>query len=89
MRRGRAATARVAEALGDLVGREIAAVELPRSDWVKALVRGGLGTSYAELVAALHDANNAGWIDAEDRVGEIRRGRTELREVLALLPIHP
>ena len=79
----------VAEALGDLVGREIASVELARSDWVRTLVRGGLGTSYAELVATMYDAHNAGWIDVEDRVGEIRRGRTELREALSLLPIHP
>jgi NAD(P)H dehydrogenase (quinone) len=77
----------VAEVLGGLVGREITAVELPRSDWVGALVRGGLGTSYAELVAALHDAHNAGRIDAEDGAGEIRRGPTELREALSRLPI--
>jgi uncharacterized protein YbjT (DUF2867 family) len=77
----------VAEALGGLVGREIAAIELPRSDWGRALVGGGLGASYAQLVAALYDAHNAGWIDAEDGVGDIRRGRTELREALSLLPI--
>lgn len=76
----------VAKALGDHLGREIAAVELPRSDWVSALVRGGLGTSYAELVAAMYDAHNAGRIDVEDGVGEIRRGHTELREVLSTLP---
>jgi NAD(P)H dehydrogenase (quinone) len=77
----------VAEVLGDLVGREIAAIELPRPDWVRTLVRGGLGASYAELVAALYDAHNAGRIDVEEGVGEIRRGRTELREALSLLPI--
>jgi uncharacterized protein YbjT (DUF2867 family) len=75
----------VAATLGDLVGREVAAVELPRSDWGQGLVRGGLGRSYAELVAALHDAHNAGRIDAEEGGGEIRRGRTELREALSLL----
>jgi NAD(P)H dehydrogenase (quinone) len=85
----RYSTRDVAEALGDLVGREIAAVELPRSEWVGALVRGGLGASYAELVAAMYDAHNAGCIDVEDRVGEVRRGRTALREALSVLPIHP
>jgi NAD(P)H dehydrogenase (quinone) len=78
----------VAATLGDLVGREITAVELPRSDWVRALVGGGLSRSYAELVVALYDAHNAGRIDAEEGVGEIWRGRTELREALSLLPIH-
>jgi NAD(P)H dehydrogenase (quinone) len=77
----------VAGAVGDLAGREITAVELPRSDWVRALVRGGLGTSYAELVAAMYDAHNAGRIDVEGGIGEIRRGRTELREALSLLTI--
>lgn len=79
----------VAAALGELVGREVGAIELPRSDWVSTLVRGGLGRSYAELVAALHDAHNAGQIDVEHRVGEIRRGQTELREALSLLPTRP
>jgi uncharacterized protein YbjT (DUF2867 family) len=78
----------VAEALGELAGRAITAAELPRSDWVGALVRGGLGTSYAELVAATNDAHNAGLIDVQEGVGEIRRGPTELREALSLPPIH-
>jgi uncharacterized protein YbjT (DUF2867 family) len=73
----------VAATLSELTGREIAARALPRSDWVPALARGGLGTSYAELVAAMIDAHNAGRIDVDDQADESRRGPTELREVLA------
>jgi uncharacterized protein YbjT (DUF2867 family) len=73
----------VAATLCELTGRKITAQALPRSDWVAALTRGGLGTSYAELVAAMFDAHNAGRIDVDDQSDETRRGPTELREVLA------
>jgi len=75
----------VARTLGDIAGREIAARELPRQDWVPALVGGGISTSYAELVAAMFDAHNAGRIDVEHGVGEIRRGNTDLRTALSAL----
>ncbi|MGY5807309.1 NAD(P)H-binding protein [Rhizobium sp. LEGMi198b] len=73
----------VARIAGELAGRKIIASEMPRPDWIPALVRGGLSASYADLVAELYDADNAGRIDAEPDVGDIRRGRTDLREVLA------
>ena len=73
----------VASTLSALAGKEVDAKELPRSQWLDALTRGGLGESYAELIAELFDAHNAGRIDAEPGVGEIRRGPTELREALA------
>ncbi|WFU02024.1 NAD(P)H-binding protein [Rhizobium sp. CB3171] len=72
----------VARIAGELAGRKINASEMPRLDWIPALVRGGISASYAELVAELYDAHNAGRIDAEPGVGDIRRGRTGLREVL-------
>lgn len=75
----------VAAILSGLIGREIVARELPRSDWVPALVRGGVGRSYAGLVADLYDAHNAGRIDAEQGAGEIRRCPTGLEEVFASL----
>lgn len=67
----------VAATLGHAFGREIVARELPRSDWIAALVRGGLSVSYAGLVAELYDAHNAGLIDVESGVWEIRRGATD------------
>ena len=72
----------VARTVGELVGRKIAAREMPRPDWIPALARGGLGASYAELVAAMYDAHNAGRIDVEPG-GDVRQGRTDLRKVLA------
>jgi hypothetical protein len=75
----------VAEALSATSGREILAREMPRQDWIAILTAGGMSASYAQLVADLFDAHNAGRIDAEQGVGEIRKGRTELSEVLAAL----
>ena len=75
----------VAATLSDLGGREVVARELPRSEWVATLQRGGVGASYAELVAELFDAHNAGRIDAEPGAGEVRHGTTELRAALAEL----
>jgi NAD(P)H dehydrogenase (quinone) len=75
----------VAATLGGLLDREVTARQVPRADWIPALVRGGLGESYAALVADLYDAHNAGRIDVERGVGEVRYGETELREVLASL----
>jgi NAD(P)H dehydrogenase (quinone) len=81
----RYSAADVARTLGEIAGREIVARELPRQDWIPALVSGGISTSYAELVAAMFDAHNAGCIDVEHGVGEIRRGETDLRTALAAL----
>lgn len=81
----RYSAADVARTLGEIAGREIVARELPRQDWVPALVGGGISTSYAELVAAMFDAHNAGRIDVEHGVGEVRRGDTDLRTALAAL----
>jgi uncharacterized protein YbjT (DUF2867 family) len=67
----------VAETLGLALGRTIVARELPRSDWIAALIRGGLGASYAALVAELYDAHNAGLIDVERGATDICRGATE------------
>lgn len=75
----------VAATLSELAGRSIVARELPRSDWVAALQRGGVGASYAELVAELFDAHNAGRIDAEHGAGEVRHGTTPLRTALSKL----
>lgn len=77
----------VASMLSELAGREIRVGLPPRKEWVPTLRRGGLGTSYAELVAATFDANNAGRIDAESGAGERLHGTTEFSDVLAsLLP---
>jgi NAD(P)H dehydrogenase (quinone) len=74
----------VAAALSDLAGRKIVAHELSRADWQTALRRGGLGESYANLIVELFDAHNAGRIEVAAG-SEIRRGTTELRDVIASL----
>jgi NAD(P)H dehydrogenase (quinone) len=66
----------VAEAIG------VQVAELPQAEWVPTLTRGGISQSYAELVAELFVAHNAGRIDVEDGVTDVRRGTTELRDVL-------
>ena len=74
-----------AATLSRLLGREVVARELPRSDWLPVLTTAGLSNSYAELVAATFDAHNAGRIDAEKGAGDIRRGNTELEQVFRSL----
>jgi len=66
----------VAEAIG------VQVTELPQAEWVPTLTRGGISQSYAELVAELFVAHNSGRIDVEDGVTDVRRGTTELRDVL-------
>jgi NAD(P)H dehydrogenase (quinone) len=72
----------VAQAMSSLLGREVIAQELPRVEWNSVLRRGGLGQSYVRLIIELYDAHNAGLIDAQADLGEIRRGQTELPDAL-------
>lgn len=72
----------VAAAVAALDGREVQAFELPRSEWMATLTKGGVSESYARLVVELYDVHNAGRIDAEAGGGPIRRGRTEFIDAL-------
>jgi len=72
----------VAAGIGMLTGRNVVAELLPGTEWQAALMRAGLSEDYARLLVELYLAHNAGRIDAEKDVGEIRRGTTELTEVL-------
>jgi NAD(P)H dehydrogenase (quinone) len=71
-----------AQALGELVGKPVAAVATPREDWEPGLVAAGLSASHARELAALYDAMNAGRAGFEE-VGETRRGSITLKEALA------
>jgi NAD(P)H dehydrogenase (quinone) len=73
----------VAATLSELTGREVTARALPREEWVPALTRGGVGQSYAELVATMFDVHNTGRIDIDPHSDEVCLGTTELRDVLA------
>lgn len=72
----------VAQMLTEIIGEDVRAVELPRSEWEPALQRGGLSPSYIELVTKLNEVHNTGAIDVEPGAGEIRRGTTDLSGVL-------
>jgi NAD(P)H dehydrogenase (quinone) len=74
----------VAATLSEISKRQIVAREIPETDWVKVLTRGGASESYAELVRELFVAHNAGRIDVEPG-GEVRHGTTELDEAFRAL----
>jgi NAD(P)H dehydrogenase (quinone) len=75
----------VAASLGEILGREVVARELPQSDWIPILTRAGAGESYARLVLDLYVAHNSGRIDVEPGATDIRHGTTELRDVFISL----
>ena len=74
----------VAETFGQALRREIVAREIPRADWLALLTRGGLNPAYAELIAELYDAHNAGLIEVEPGVEDIRRGTTDFADLAML-----
>ncbi|WP_158817557.1 NAD(P)H-binding protein [Methylocapsa sp. S129] len=71
----------VAKVLSGAFGRDVAARELPRPDWLPTLMRGGLSANYAGLVAELYDAHNSGLIDVEPGATDIRRGKTDFADL--------
>ncbi|KAA1180118.1 NmrA family transcriptional regulator [Rhizobium tropici] len=75
----------VAAAIASLTGRDVIAQPLPEADWQMVWQRAGLSEEYARLLAELYIAHNAGRIDAESGVGEIRRGTTGMIDVLRRL----
>jgi uncharacterized protein YbjT (DUF2867 family) len=75
----------VANTLGEIVGKDINAIALPRNDWTPTLRAAGLSENHVRLVTDLYDAHNAGKIDVEAGKTERRYGTTTLREVIASL----
>jgi len=71
-----------AQALGELLGKPVAAVPTPREEWEPGLVAAGLSASHARELAGLYDAMNAGRAVFED-IGETRRGSVTLKQALA------
>lgn len=74
-----------AAAFATAFGRPVDAIAPPRESWEAELVAAGLGASYAAGLAAMYDAINAGAVGVEPGVGEERRGRTTLDDVLAAM----
>lgn len=75
----------VAAGIASLAGRDVIAQPLPQADWQTVWRRAGLSEEYARLLTELYIAHNAGRIDAESGVGEIRRGTIEMIDVLRRL----
>jgi NAD(P)H dehydrogenase (quinone) len=72
----------VARTLAEISGRAVLAKAVPRAQRVAVLSQAGLGAAHVQLLADLYDAHNAGRIDIEAGVGEVRFGTTTLAEVL-------
>jgi NAD(P)H dehydrogenase (quinone) len=53
------------DAFQRVAGRPVIGRESPHGDWVPSLVAGGLSESYAQLVAGMYGAHNAGRIEVE------------------------
>jgi uncharacterized protein YbjT (DUF2867 family) len=68
-----------------VLGKQVVARAMERETWPTALAAAGLGANYARLVMELQDAHNAGRVDVEEGVGEVRRGATELEAALSPL----
>lgn len=75
----------VAGVLGDISGKDVSAIALPRKDWEATLDRAGLSEYHAKLIVDLYDAHNAGKIDVEEGKTERRFGTTPISEVLSSL----
>ena len=76
----------VAAALSQLLGRDVTAQAVPRSQWLDSLGR-VVSASTARLLAELYDAHNTGGLIDVEPQGEIRYGTTELID--ALRPLVP
>lgn len=74
--------ANIASACRNFTGDEITARELPRTEWVSTLMKGGTSQGTAQLVADLYDTHSAGLIDVEKSVGEILCGKTDVEIAL-------
>ena len=66
----------VAATLGNILGREVVARELPQSDWIPILTQRVREPSYAKLVFDLYVAHNAGRIDVAREQPIVRLGTT-------------
>lgn len=71
--------------LSKLLGRPVSAVPMSREESVAGLVAAGLGADYAEKLADLDEAANAGRMGFPTGGGEVRRGAVTLEEALKRL----
>jgi hypothetical protein len=67
--------------VGELLGRPVQALAVPREGWEPALMQAGMSAEAARLMALLDDGINAGQI-VFDRPESARVGPTDLRGAL-------
>lgn len=72
-----------AAAVSKLLGRQIPAVPSSRQESIEGMRAAGLGVDYAEKLADLNDAINAGRLYLPQDDGELRRGTIGMEEALA------
>ncbi|RNL84579.1 NmrA family NAD(P)-binding protein [Halostreptopolyspora alba] len=70
----------VAETLSTILERPIPVVDIPRSDWVDTIVKGGVSRHFAEVLAELYDAEERGLL--RSRGDRVLRCHTELERTL-------
>lgn len=70
-----------ARAMAWALGREVAAVPVPREAWAETLTGAGLGQSYAALVCEMYDGINAGHVRFSGE-GEMRHGQRTLEDTV-------
>ncbi|WP_309645450.1 NmrA family NAD(P)-binding protein [Phenylobacterium sp.] len=70
-----------AEAMAHALGRDVAAVPVPREAWEKTLAGAGLGRAYAKLLAEMYDGINSGHV-CFSGAADTRRGRRTLEETV-------
>jgi NAD(P)H dehydrogenase (quinone) len=71
--------------LSKLLGKPVTAVPSPRAEVIAGLQAAGAGIDYAEKLADLYDAINAGRMGFPPGSGEMRRGSVTLEDVLRRL----
>ncbi|MBS2038511.1 NmrA family NAD(P)-binding protein [bacterium] len=79
-----ASPAEVASWVSEILGRPVAALENPRSQWQEQLLQAGASPRGAELLAGLQDAINSGYLTYQ-HPQQVRRSVTSVRTVLERL----
>jgi uncharacterized protein YbjT (DUF2867 family) len=74
----------IAEAIGEVLGREVKAQALPREAWAGAMEQMGLPKGSTWAYEEMMEGVNSGWIDFGVDGTEKRPGTTTAREVFAL-----
>jgi len=75
----------VAHAIGEIVGREINAVPIARSERIGVYESWGLSSAGAAAMSDMIDGFNSGWISFEGGAAERRDARTPLKDAIETL----